>query len=115
MKYFKYYDLLNNKEVEIIKVELKPRARMTEAEWFNHMISGIVISSSDNLVELCDRIVIKPTKRGDKYKVMLKRKFYGYRQAFIRKNWQYIYGAVWSNGGLKYIAKMNAEGEMELL
>ena len=70
-----------------------------------------VIKQSDTLEELCDRFVVmdKETKE-----VMNIVSFLEYA-----KLWSYfkynIYGAVWCEWGLKYVAKMNDKGELELI
>ena len=75
------------------------------------IIKDQVIKQSENLEELCDRFVVmdKETKE-----VMNIVSFLAYA-----KLWSYckynIYGAVWCEWGLKYVAKMNSTGELELL
>ena len=70
-----------------------------------------VIKQSENIEELCDRFVVmdKETKE-----VMNIVSFLAYA-----KLWSYckynIYGAVWCECGLKYVAKMNDEGDLELI
>ena len=70
-----------------------------------------VIKQSENIEELCDRFVVidKETKE-----VMSIVTFLEYA-----KLWSYckynIYGAVWCEWGLKYVAKMNDKGELELI
>ena len=70
-----------------------------------------VIKQSENIEELCDRFVVmdKETKE-----VMNIVSFLEYA-----KLWSYckynIYGAVWCEWGLKYVAKMNDKGELELI
>ena len=70
-----------------------------------------VIKQSENLEELCDRFVVmdKETKE-----VMNIVSFLEYA-----KLWSYckynIYGAVWCEWGLKYVAKMNDKGDLALI
>ena len=70
-----------------------------------------VIKQSENIEELCDRFVVmdKETKE-----VMSIVTFLEYA-----KLWSYckynIYGAVWCEWGLKYVAKMNDKWELELI
>ena len=70
-----------------------------------------VIKQSENLEELCDRFVVmdKETKE-----VMNIVSFLEYA-----KLWSYckynIYGAIWTDKGLIYVAKMNDKGDLELI
>ena len=70
-----------------------------------------VIKQSENIEELCDRFVVidKETKE-----VMDIVSFLAYA-----KLWSYckynIYGAIWTDKGLIYVAKMNDEGDLELI
>ena len=70
-----------------------------------------VIKQSENIEELCDRFVVidKETKE-----VMSIVTFLEYA-----KLWSYckynIYGAVWCEWGLKYVAKLDDEGDLELI
>ena len=70
-----------------------------------------VIKQSENIEELCDRFVVmdKETKE-----VMNIVSFLEYA-----KLWSYckynIYGAVWCEWGLKYVAKMNDKGDLALI
>ena len=70
-----------------------------------------VIKQADTIEELCDRFVVmdKETKE-----VMNIVSFLEYA-----KLWSYckynIYGAIWTDKGLIYVAKMNDEGDFELI
>ena len=70
-----------------------------------------VIKQSENIEDLCDRFVVmdKETKE-----VMSIVTFLEYA-----KLWSYckynIYGAVWCEWGLKYVAKLDDKGELELI
>ena len=70
-----------------------------------------VIKQADTIEELCDRFVVmdKETKE-----VMNIVSFLAYA-----KLWSYckynIYGAVWCEWGLKYVAKMNDKGDLALI
>ena len=72
---------------------------------------------SSNLAELCDRFVFIDKKhQGGKYRYQV------YTRLFEKKNLpKYIqngteiYGAIWTDAGLKYIAKLDDKGEFELI
>lgn len=108
MKYIKYEDLLNNHELRIMKVELKPRAKITEVEWFNHMVSGVIVKVSDTIEELCDKFIkIRPNLPP---LISQNGILWGWK-----KPTEEVYGAIFTDKGLIYVAKMNDEGELELL
>ena len=70
-----------------------------------------VIKQSENLEELCDRFVVMDKETKEVMDIVY---FLEYA-----KLWSYckynIYGAVWCEWGLKYVAKMNDKGELELI
>lgn len=59
---------------------------------------------ADNIEELCDEFVYKHLVFTE-YEDVLK----------IAHDKQFIYGAIWTDNGLIYVAKMNKKGELELL
>ena len=81
-----------------------------------------IIAQSENLEELCDEIVVE-------YKDCCEKKTYLYNGTFddLRKTHKYYYsykfssffkyyGCIWVQGkGLIYVAKMNENGELELI
>ena len=67
-----------------------------------------VINQADNIEELCDEFVIKGT-RGRYLGIPLQE--CELRNIPITQ----IYGAIWTDNGLIYVAKMNEKGELELL
>lgn len=78
-----------------------------------------IVNEADKIEDLCDKIVAFDT-HGDSPAVLSR--FLG---SFDLKNWiedskrqngRYIfYGAIWTDEGLIYVAKMNAKGELELI
>ena len=84
----------------------------------------IVIKTADTIEELCDRFVI--IKKDDNSFAIAK--YYPSDKTFYIENYdedvslseclmfEYeIYGAIWTEWGLKYVAKMNEKGELELI
>lgn len=82
---------------------------------------ALTIKQSENLEELCDEIIVE-------YKDCCEKKTYLYNGTFedLRKTHRYYYsykfspffkyyGAIWTEKGLIYVAKMNEEGELELI
>ena len=70
-----------------------------------------VIKQSENLEELCDRFVVidKETKE-----VMNIVSFLAYAKLWDHCKYN-IYGAVWCEWGLKYVAKLDDKGDLELI
>ena len=70
-----------------------------------------VIKQSENIEELCDRFVVigKETKEVMDIVYFLE---YAKLWSYCKYN---IYGAVWCEWGLKYVAKMNDKGDLALI
>ena len=70
-----------------------------------------VIKQSENLEELCDRFVVMDKETKEVMDIVY---FLEYA-----KLWSYckynIYGAVWCEWGLKYVAKLDDKGELVLI
>ena len=78
---------------------------------------GKIINQADTIEALCDRFVFI-----DKKYQQEKNRYQVYTRLFEKKNLpKYIqngteiYGAIWCEWGLKYVAKMNEDGELELI
>ena len=70
-----------------------------------------VIKQSENLEELCDRFVVmdKETKE-----VMNIVSFLAYAKLWSSCKYN-IFGAIWTDKGLIYVAKFNDKGDLELI
>ena len=68
-----------------------------------------IIAQSENLEELCDRFIAK-TCDITQYWVESK-----LENAKMYCGVETIYGAIWTDKGLIYVAKMNEKGELELI
>ena len=70
-----------------------------------------IISQSENLEELCDRFVVMDKETKEVMNIVT---FLAYA-----KLWSYckynIYGAIWCEWGLKYVAKLDDKGDLELI
>ena len=71
--------------------------------------TGKVIKEADTIEELCDEIIVMDEK-GRYFFVSDK----GAKDHEMYKKF-YVYGAIWTGKGLIYVAKMNDNGEVELL
>lgn len=76
---------------------------------------------SENLEELCDEFILIEhyADREDMYHHRDKKSFIedyiGYEHIDIVLRCYTIYGAIWTSKGLIYVAKMNENGELELI
>ena len=69
-----------------------------------------IIAQADTIEELCDKfVVIIPTEKPDFVIDFAKN-----RQTFVMAELD-VYGAIWTEWGLKYVARMNSKGVLELL
>lgn len=65
---------------------------------------------ANTIEELCDEfVVIVPTEKPDFVVDFAKN-----RQTFVRASLD-VYGAIWTDKGLIYVAKMNEKGELKLI
>lgn len=65
-----------------------------------------IVKSADSIEELCDAYVLPDRK--DIFNIDKHSKN-------IVSHYKNVYGAIWTNKGLIYVAKMNAKGELELI
>ena len=76
-------------------------------------IYGIVEKKADTIEELCDEfVVISEDNKHDIYKSIT----IGLKTLVVNKAYLIaLYGAIWTDKGLIYVAKMNKKGKFELL
>ena len=72
---------------------------------FSATLNSEIIKQADTIKELCDEFVMISD---GKHKLDIGCHSYGDKKI-------QIYGAIWTNKGLIYVAKMNEKGELELL
>lgn len=68
---------------------------------------GEVLKQADNIEDLCDGFVLVDKELNHKTIIASSK-------GFASSNDYELYGAIWTEWGLKYVAKMNQYGEMEL-
>lgn len=73
-----------------------------------------IVDEADTIEELCDEIVVSYKDTAIIYGHLEWAKV---KEKVISKlgNKSIIYGAIWTEFGLKYVAKMNSKGELEML
>lgn len=84
----------------------------------NSVAKSWIIKQADTIEELCDRFVIEYKDHNEQ---RILKTFMRVEMAFLKQQ-RYelhqikaIYGAIWTDKGLIYVAKMNDKGELELL
>ena len=84
---------------------------------------GNVISQADTIEELCDIYVFESTSKETHYMYRCNYDM-GVNLGCIVNNQKFkmhllengnVYGAIWTNKGLIYVAKLNENGELELI
>lgn len=74
----------------------------------DYIFVGEIDKQADTIEELCDRFVVVEHGLDDPFSVDSET-----AKTFISK--AKVYGAIWTDKGLIYVAKMNDKGELELL
>lgn len=93
----------------------------TNDESFREIFKTEPLAKSENIEELCDEFVlIEPRDDGGKKyihrdKESFIRDYIGYEHIDIVLSYYTIYGAIYTDKGLIYVAKMNEKGELCLL
>ena len=93
------------------------RTRLNNEKLFNHLkqfdnYKDDLIKVSDTIEELCDEFVI--IDEDNEPNIKQGRDIHHCRRIWAINNCL-IYGAIWTDKGLIYVAKMNDKGELELL
>ena len=73
-----------------------------------------IIKQADTIEDLCDGFVMFCSKT-DTHHFSKYENWYEMQTIAREHNDIDVYGAIWIEWGLKYVAKMNSEGEMELI
>lgn len=71
------------------------------------------VKFADTIEELCDVFVVVKDNEGVEFWKNFKL-FKKYSHRIIENDFDNVYGAIWTDNGLIYVAKMNQEGELEL-
>ena len=88
------------------------------SEYTKIVYGSKVISQSENIEELCDEFVVFD-KEQPNGKLLYYKGFENLKKEFIDfekdKEKVVVCGAIWTDKGLIYVAKMNDEGDLELI
>ena len=71
-----------------------------------------IVEKGEIIEELCDEFVVVATDRDKPFLYTLKEPI---NSPIFDNKEETVYGAIWTNNGLKYVAKLNNKGELELL
>ena len=76
-----------------------------------------IIKQADTIEELCDEFILVAPYRFRNPKTTTELEFdkFDEMRYFYTDKDDIIYGAIWTEWGLKYVAKMNEKGELELI
>ena len=75
------------------------------------VLSCNIIKQSENIEELCDRFVVMDKETKEVMDIVY---FLEYAKLWAHCKYN-IYGAVWCEWGLMYVAKLDDKGELELI
>lgn len=117
---------IRTKMFQILEVTKKEKdTSFKNAYWYkckrnrykmNSMHSDFVIKESDNLEDLCDEFVVVSNTEPANYRrnwTLLDKAKEDYNEITCPK--KELYGAIWTNTGLAYVAKLNENEELELI
>lgn len=110
------YRLVNeNGTLLLVWVNEKVLEKTRGKSWNNG--HNVVIAQADTIEELCDEFVKKSKEIGNNYVEIGKNAFEILDKKYHKENLEHYnyYGAIWTDKGLIYVAKMNDKGELELL
>lgn len=102
----KIYDMNN-----LLELTISQEPYRTADGWL--IYKNQIIKESDNIKKLCDEFVMK-THLSYYTNSHLKDLLIEYDKFYIKDDIE-IYGAIWTDKGLIYVAKMNESGVLELL
>lgn len=91
-----------------------------EVDYFKYQLGVENIKIADTIEELCDDVVIKNQNENPYILYILYGDESEKKFKYVKDRLEYlkeceIYGAIWTDKGLIYVAKMNDKGELELI
>ena len=116
MKYIRTFKYNEDSLFEVIEeFEETVKCKLTNCENGYLILSKEdIIQQADTIEELCDEFVYK-RDFSNKYNISL----LSYKELCLdfkeHKSYDVIYAAIWTSKGLIYVAKMNEDGELELI
>ena len=117
----KYIRTKDGKVIDISKYEKDTQG------WYYHAFTKCyafpesdIVKQADTIEELCDEFVIYDKDQNNGFPITCPKErlteIKPYIQICMQKQFNcWLKGAIWTDKGLIYVAKMNEEGELELL
>ena len=98
-------------------VRTKDKIEKVPNDYASKIVECPNLKIADTIEELCDSEVIvwKDSTPSTWNKFLTKQEFERLYSSFQRKKIIAIYGAIWTDNGLIYVAQLNDKGELELL
>ena len=110
-------------------IRTKDKIEKVPNDYANKLVETPTLKIADTIEELCDEFVLVSGSNGDcnPFIVKIKTTRVGTKEVVFSDNsghhslrhhylqFDNIYGAIWTDKGLIYVAKMNDKGELELL
>ena len=93
-------------------IRTKDGIEKVPSDYANKLVECPNLVIADTIEELCDEFVIRV--KNDGYLLCPFEKALSLSEE-AKQNEAFIYGAIWTEWGLKYVAKMNEKGCLELL
>ena len=90
-------------------IRTKDKIEKVPNDYANKLVETPTLKIADTIEELCDEFVFT---KGNIKNVFLPMTFHKEKDLTF---YDEIYGAIWTDKGLIYVAKMNDKGELELL
>lgn len=111
MKYIKTKD---GYLLEVIRVSESNKSYITKPKgWVIH--KDRVIKQADTFEELCDEFRVRDNDNYSTYEIDITCRDLQELYEELQIQNQTLFGAIWTDKGLIYVAKMNDKGELELL
>ena len=95
--------------------DVKVTTRTSNGSFIRIVYGSEVISQSESIEELCDEFVV--IRDDTKINQLVRRDGINYLKEMMKEDKRIIAikGAIWADWGLKYVAKLNDNGKMELI
>lgn len=94
------------------KCYFNKKYRLQDNVYQNLIYKQDIVKQADTIEELCDQFVLLD---GNKVFQIANNRFSTIKDIWQLNKETYVYGAIWTDKGLIYVAKMNEKGELELL
>ena len=112
MKYVRTKDEVMTEEDYCVKKEIIKEMDGLLEEIYKE--ETFIVKQAETIEELCD-VFVAVDKKEPRNTQFISLKEFWLSSLGMNLEYIYYYGAIWTEWGLKYVAKMNEKGELELL